>query len=235
VWVVLTLSVAAVDMDNVYGEMLNMSGVEVVGITSIHETKCLAILRKGRMKKVSFESVAVDDIYAINLAGKGALAGQLIIKFVRAFMKVGRLTKQNFRVKEFQEVALKDVVEEMRPLTLEQRQEVYGECKHIVKKMRTKRECYLACQDTQIEKILKGDSEAMLVIKKDAYAQDIIELKEFTYPSQIMCTTFNVYNGELIQFSVKDYLEKGWYLEYTLVLSGPAGALTYTIDLFCRF
>ncbi len=82
----------------------------------------------------------------------------------------------------------------------------------------------MASQDVQIEKVLRGESESILVIKKDAYAHDIIELKHFTYPSKIMCTTFNVYNGELIQFSIKDYLEKGWYLEYALVLSGPAGA-----------
>ena len=140
-------------------------------------------------------------------------------------MRIGNITKQTFKVKKYQEVSLMDLVEEMQPLTIEQRQEVYGECKHIAKKMRTKREAYLASQDTQIDKILKGDSESILIIKKDAYARDIIELKHFTYPSKIMATTFNVYIGELIQFSIKDYLEKGWCLEYALVLSGPAGAL----------
>lgn len=223
-WVVLTFTAGVADMDRVLIEIKETPGVDLFGVTNYQTGKLMVLVHKSRMKKMSFKSIVVDDIYSVHLQGKGAQTNDYIIKLAIAFMKLGFVSKRNFNVKEYKQVTLMDVVEEMRPLTTEQRQEVYGECKHIAKKVRTKRESYLASQDTQIEKILRGDTESMLVIKKDAYAHDIIDLKHFTYPSRIMCRTFDVYTGELIQFSVKDYLEQAWYLEYALVLSGPAGA-----------
>jgi hypothetical protein len=98
-----------------------------------------------------------------------------------------------------------------------------SEEKVVMKYPHTARDLYLHKMGRKVFTYLKEKRTAPNLSLELATDTKLLGLGGFDHLGSVVCRTFNVIDGSLIQFPVTDWLARGFYRTHTLILHGDAG------------
>jgi hypothetical protein len=93
----------------------------------------------------------------------------------------------------------------------------------VMKRNYSAREFYISKMGHKIAAYLKGVRLTSNTSLELTTNPDLLALDAFDHLGAVVCRTFDVVTGALIQYPVVDWLRQGWFKTHTLILHGDAG------------
>ena len=97
------------------------------------------------------------------------------------------------------------------------------EGKVAMKRKANQREVFIAKMGHRMLRYLKEVREGGCKVVTEADDPSLLPLHLFAGVPAVPCRTFDVVSGELVEFSLLQWLTDGWYKTHALVLHGDAG------------
>ena len=95
--------------------------------------------------------------------------------------------------------------------------------KTVMKRRASPRDIYVSKMGREILAYLMGVRSASNTSVELTSNPELMPLEAFDHLDNVVCRTFDVVTGALIQYPVRDWLRLGWFKSHTLILHGDAG------------
>ena len=203
---------------------------DIVGVAHHGLSECSAVFRRTRPRtKFNLPAtlqITITNLYAFRLQGKtSAQVADLTFQFVQAWGQTGGELKVNFMV-ELNVIWTNDqLITTWSQLTEVEIQKDILNCKEKVRLKRkpTSREIYVSLMGREVSIYMAGVRAPTNTSQEMAANPDLMSLESFDHLDHVVCRTFDVVTGALIQYPVSDWLRRGWFKSHTLILHGDAG------------
>ena len=120
---------------------------------------------------------------------------------------IGTNVKTNFAIKEIETPTVHTLLREWADLSYSEINLEIAKAKSKPKRQKTARDALIVAAHSNLLTMLRAENEGAPNIK--VLADDsCLKLDEFISPSTILCKTFDMRTGELITFSLKDWLHQ---------------------------
>eukprot|EP00971_Amphidinium_carterae_P332117 6466106-Amphidinium_carterae.1 len=211
-----------VAMDRVYEYFAR--GDNLVLVTCVCPDMCAAVCRRSKLRtKMSEPPVPYEAVYVIKTNSNDTQAKAVSV--CRALCASGQRVITNFSIRrvDMNNYTWRDLENEWAPLSTKEKQ---AECLDAEEKVRLGRQ--LHARDEYISKmgrqVLRDSATSSSVPPCVFFAEnhDIMTISEFENLEGVTCRSFDVITGEVVEFSLTEWITKKHYLEYTLVLHGDA-------------
>ena len=216
------------------------NGCDLVGVNYVEPNVCTALCRRTAVrKKMRLGTMQLDNIYALKtIKGHNKESGNAIVLAVlEAWMKAGRNIKTNFVIdKSVPVLTVDNLKEEWAGLTKEEMESVIllAEEKVRCKRPHTARESFITTMGRKVMAHLTSASSTPACVKY-ADPADFIPVVKYIATANVVCRTFNVISGELVEFPVLSWVSDSRFKEYTLVLHGDSnlGKTQLAMTMLC--
>jgi hypothetical protein len=170
--------------------------------------------------------LVITGLLGFKLNGKSSTqVADFIYELLATWEGIGGDRRVNFKLLEV-EVWTKDVVlKAWSPLSHDEIMMDILTCEDqvVMKRNYSAREFYISKMGHKIAAYLKGVRLTSNTSLELATNPDLLALDAFDHLGSVVCRTFDVVTGALIQYPVVDWLRQGWFKTHTLILHGDAG------------
>ena len=203
---------------------------DIVGVSHHGGSQCSAVFRRTK-PRVRFRippalGIVVDNVWSLKTTGLHAsLLANATYEFLQAWGQTGGEMKVNFELLTVQ-VWTKDLVlAAWSPLSPDEIMMDILTCEEMVvmKRKFSARDLYISKMGRKLLAYLRDVRLTANTCIELATNPDLMSLESFDHLGNVVCRTFDVITGALIQYPVMDWLKKGWFKSHTLILHGDAG------------
>ena len=244
--------VARLDIDSNPGLTIDsvakvlFAGAPEIGAVVEYETNAFKlVVRKRRNNMSMFGDVCAIDFFSMTPADHHLkmLQPSNTFLFLKAVLNSNRRVVCNYAVKMSGVAAATDslierqAVEYLKGLSVMEREIAIATSKNKSKSDKSAMDHCLAVSHVQIVNAVLADEQSTVVedtLMRMANDKDIKVWQSFELARKQMAWTFDVLTGEDVEFSLLEFVEQGWYRQYTLFLIGdPCYGKTVAAESIC--
>ena len=200
---------------------------DLIGVSYTEPNACTAVCRRTACRrKFKLREYKIDHIFALrNIKGcSKQKTNAMILMLIEAWLQAGESIKVNFIIdKTAPLLTVADLKDEWAGLTKDEIEGIIllAEEKVKCKRPHTARESFISTMGRKVLAHLTSSSSVPACVKYVNH-DDYIPVERFVGVSGIICRTFDVISGALVEFPVLEWVSGGHFREHTLVLHGDS-------------
>ena len=234
-FIVLVFKVAAEHLHTILPELfiaLQAELCDIVGVAHHGDGKHTAVCRRTQQRikfKLPAEMLNIMEItmlHSFKLQGRSsAQVAALTYEFLQAWGGKGGDYHVNFQTNELV-VWTSDLL--MLVWAEYSNDEIQRDILHcednvVMKRPFTPREHYVSKMGRKVAAYMKELRSTTHTCQELTSNPELMDLESFSHLDAVVCRTFDVVTGALIQYPVMDWIRQGWFKSHTLILHGDAG------------
>ena len=203
---------------------------DIVGVAHHGQTQCSAVCRRtkvrSRFRLPEALELTVGNVWSFKLVGKSAsTVADFTYEFLQAWGQTGGAMRVNFQMLQVETWTADLVLMGWSHLSHDEIMRDILNCKEktVMKRRFSARELFVSRMGREILTYLEGVRSSANTSLELTTNPDLMALEAFDHLDGIVCRTFDVITGALIQYPVIDWLRQGWFKSHTLILHGDAG------------
>ena len=205
---------------------------DIVGVSHHGGGMCSAVCRRTQ-QRIKFKLPAellnvleITKLHSFKLQGRSsAQVASLTYEFLQAWGAKGGDYQVNFQTNEIVVWTSKLLMLVWAEHTNDEIQLDILACEDnvVLKRPHTPREFYVSKMGRKVATYMKDLRSTTHTCQELTSNSQLMGLESFSHLGGVVCRTFNVVTGAVIQYPVTDWLREGWFKSHTLILHGDAG------------
>ena len=204
-------------------------GCDIVGVNCVQPDVCTAVCRRPRpiLRKRFVMDVVMTHVYTVKHVRGPQSAftkDDFVFDLLAAWLQSGSNSKVNFEVKtSISESTVEDLKEEWRGHTKDEIEAVILAAEEKVRcgRAHSQKEKFINKMGRKVMAHVMSACPSPACVRYVG-GHDMIGLAQYVGVADVVCRTFDVIGGGLIEFPVLSWLTENRFKEYTLVLHGDS-------------
>uniref|UniRef100_A0A7S4SEP4 Ubiquitin-like domain-containing protein n=1 Tax=Alexandrium monilatum TaxID=311494 RepID=A0A7S4SEP4_9DINO len=192
---------------------------DLSAVSTIDGQTLIGVARKASRRSAKFRLLEAE--YFDLVVPRGTAAAAYIVRCLRAFQMTGLRVRQTFRISDVKQVSVAEIEMDWSTKSSEDIEREIAEAKNTDKDVRCPRQRVIVKTYNHILSAIKHKNAGKHPIKCLAKSDEWAPFASFQNLDTHECFTFDLEDGEEITFPLEDWLKKGRYIRYSLVLFGP--------------